>query len=560
MAHRDRTLRHARTGRFAGSLPGPAPTAPPAAPVPAPASFAAMMRLNLDAAAQHLGVADRTPAVDCPNCGTSRTRGQAHRCAALGLVPVDGPTGKVLAAIRLAGGRPLLVGGAVRDALHARLGGTAQAAPKDVDIEVFDLPSFDPLMPALTRLARVDEAGRSWGVLKLAVDGTDFDISMPRTETKDGDGHRGFAVFTDPHLGEVEAAGRRDFTINAMGYDPETGELVDPYGGAADLAAGALRHTTKRFAEDPLRVLRAAMFAARYNLTLDPATVELAASISDQFDTIAKERVWGELVKLTGKGTRISAGLDVLHATDWERHFPELAACRDVPQDPAHHAEGPVHIHLGLAADAAAAIAERDGLAEQDRHLLVLAALCHDFGKAAPGGTQIHYRDNGTVEKITSRGHAQLGRDATRAFLVRLGAPERTVRRVVALVGEHMSHASADGTPTPTAVRRLARRLDAADLTLHDWARLVEADTSGRGPSSKASPADAWLAVAARLPAGGRAAAPLLRGEDLIAAGLTPGRSFSSIISASIAAQDAGEFTDAAGARAWLARHLVGNA
>lgn len=496
--------------------------------------------------------------VTCSECATTRRRGSAHRCAAPGLIVVTSATEKVLAACRAAGGYPLIVGGSVRDALMSKTAGT-RVTSKDIDIEVYRLGEFAPLERQLARIGRVDLTGVSFGVLKALVDGEDFDVALPRTDEKTGDSHQDFTTRPDANLDEVTACARRDFTMNAMGWDPLTGELVDPWGGSGDLAAGILRHTTDAFKEDPLRVLRGVQFAARFNLVLAPETAQLSQSMADGFEHLAAERVWGEIAKLASHGVKISRGLDVLHQSGWERHFPELAAIRDVAQDAVWHPEGPVHVHVGLAADRAAEIAVRDNLDVDARQLLVLAAILHDFGKAGPG-TQTSVAAG--VVAIQSHGHAELGVAAAGAFLARLNAPHRVAEHILPLVREHMSAASfGDTDPTPTAVRRLLRRLAAGPNgpSLADWARLLEADSEGRGSGNKPAVGHRWVAVADTL--GGPAALrPLLRGNHLAAAGLTPGPQFAVLIRASVAAQDDGLFVDEAGAVKWLTGRLAADA
>ena len=167
-------------------------------------------------------------------------------------------------AVRDAGGRALIVGGWVRDKLLGR-------DAKDIDLEVYGL-SADRLKDVLAAFGSVNTVGESFTVYKVA----DLDVSLPRRESKVGRGHRGFEVTGDPHLSVEEAARRRDFTINAIAWDPLTGEYLDPHDGRADLERRVLRAVDVRtFGEDSLRVLRAVQFAARFDCTLDPATFDL---------------------------------------------------------------------------------------------------------------------------------------------------------------------------------------------------------------------------------------------------------------------------------------------
>ena len=256
----------------------------------------------------------------------------------------------VLAALRTVG-RPRIVGGAVRDWL---LG----LEPKDFDLEVAQA-SFADLHRVLSPLGATDVVGRSFGVIKLRLSsGTEYDIALPRRESKTGAGHRGFAVEPDPTLSDAEAAARRDFTINALAWDPIAHALIDPHGGEADLHARRLRHTSPAFVEDPLRVLRAMQLAGRFDLTLDPATAALCRSIAPTFAELPVERIWHEWAKWAEKSAapfgRPSAGLRALADTGWLAHFPELAALAGCPQDPEWHPEGDVFAHTGHCCDALA--------------------------------------------------------------------------------------------------------------------------------------------------------------------------------------------------------------
>ena len=379
----------------------------------------------------------------------------------------------------------------------------------------------------------------------------------PGVDSKTGDGHRGFDVRVDHALDEVEAFGRRDFTLNAMGWDSTTSELVDPYGGLSDLDAGVLRHTTDAFDEDPLRVLRAVQFAGRFGFDVDPDTAEKCRNLAGSFAELPSDRVWGEFSKIATKARWPSKSLIALHQTGWEQHFPELAAVRDVPQDPIWHPEGPVHIHLGLSADSAAHAAETAGLDDEQRTIAVLGAMLHDLGKAT--STQLPTDPGG---RITSRGHDDAGEAPVRSFLKRIGAPERFAPMIVPIVKEHMCVAATD-KPTPPAVRRLARRLAGPGghgPTLTQWAAVVAADHAGRGSGSHASPADAWLQLAGTLGEVERPRPGLLTGTHLIAAGMRPGPQFrpllAAAVDAAVDAQDNGEFDDEAGALRWFAIRL----
>jgi tRNA nucleotidyltransferase (CCA-adding enzyme) len=428
----------------------------------------------------------------------------------------------------------MLVGGCVRDAIIG-----AGHAAKDIDIEVYGL-TFAAVAEALSQAGRVDEVGKSFGVLKIRAGETDLDVNVPRRERKVSTGHRGFEVFPDMSLSFAEASARRDFTMNAILLDPETGEVVDCHGGTADIRAGILRHTSAAFAEDPLRVLRAVQFAARFGFTLAPETAALCRSLADSYAELPVERVWVEFEKIGTKGRHLSAALTVLADTGWERHFPQIASLHEVEQDPAWHPEGDVHVHSGLAGDQAAGLADDAGLTGADRFVVVMGALLHDLGKVT------HTQRTGG--RITSQGHATAGVGPAQAFLRSVACPEGVIAHIVPLVKEHMC---CTGRPTKPAVRRLARRLVPA--TMAELAIVCGADRAGRGDPQAANPAARWLELAAGLRVTERPAKGLLTGDHLIAAGMIPGPAFKPVLAAALAAQDAGEFDDEAGALAWFA-------
>src|SRR4030095_412765 len=196
---------------------------------------------------------------------------------------------KVLAiskAVCKADGRALLVGGCVRDLLMDR-------EPKDWDVEVYGIEP-NKLRDLLDQFGSLNVVGEAFTVYKL---GADLDVSLPRRERKSGRGHRAFVIEGDPSMTIEEATRRRDFTINALLEDPLTAEIIDPFHGREDIGSGILRAVSlDTFAEDSLRVLRAAQFAARFEFRVHPETVELCRTID--LSDLPAERVWGELGKL----------------------------------------------------------------------------------------------------------------------------------------------------------------------------------------------------------------------------------------------------------------------
>ena len=248
-------------------------------------------------------------------------------------IPLPDYVKGILTDIGRAGGRAMIVGGAVRDAI---LG----AQPKDIDFEVYKV-NYDTLSQILSKYGKADLVGASFGVIKfVGPDGQDFDFSLPRTDSKSGVGHKDIDVSVSSDLTPVEAAARRDFTFNAISYDPLTGEIVDPYNGREDLKNKIMRHTSDAFAEDALRPLRGMQFSSRYGFDIAPETAELARSIKDQYQHLPKERVEGEFKKLVQKGVEPGKALKYLYDTGWSENFSEIHNLLGVPQDHLYHPEG----------------------------------------------------------------------------------------------------------------------------------------------------------------------------------------------------------------------------
>ncbi|MCY4454199.1 MAG: HD domain-containing protein [Immundisolibacterales bacterium] len=425
--------------------------------------------------------------------------------------------------VRAAGGRALFVGGQVRDRLLGR-------SSTDVDMEVFGL-GLEEVETVLGSYGRTRKVGRSFGVIR--VDGLDADFSLPRRDNKTGRGHRGFSIDIAPDLDFTAAARRRDFRVNSMGFDPLTGEVLDPHDGRADLAAGRLRATDRaHFAEDPLRGLRAAQFAARFELEPDGELVALAARLD--LGELAAERVYAELRKLLLLGVRPAIGFAFLRTTGLVRFFPEVEALIGVPQDPRWHPEGDVWNHTLMALDRAADLRRGDAGDEP----LMFAVLCHDFGKPAA-----------TTEALRSPGHDREGVEPAQRFLRRLRAPGRLTEQVCALVRDHLAPARfvRDGAG-PSAYRRLARRLDAAGADLELLARVATADHLGRttraAREGRFREGSTFLERARAALPGLAPAAPAVLGRHLIARGFEPGPQLGRLLAACRKVQDETGWSD----------------
>lgn len=438
----------------------------------------------------------------------------------------------VLDALVAAGGRPLFVGGCVRDEL-------LNVESKDVDVEVYGLP-LETLVDVLRPFGKVSEVGKSFGVVKLTTVDGDFDFTLPRLDNKSGTGHKGFDCVVDHTLTPKESAARRDFTMNSVAKTVD-GVLVDPFDGAADLRDRVLRATGPAFAEDPLRVLRGFQFAGRFEMTVEADTADMCRGLSGEFHDLPLERVSAEFLKWATKSVKPSMGLDFLKTVGWLELFPELFALVGVQQDPEWHPEGDVWAHTCMVVDEAADLANRDNLNDHDRTVLVLAALCHDLGKA----TTTAFTDG----RWRAPGHASAGADLTESFLLSVGL-HQFVNEVVPLVVEHMAHCASD--MSPRTVRRLANRVHPA--TVEQLARVVEADHSGRSPLPKGLPdaAKTMLVLSRELAVNNAKPKPVLMGRHLVELGHKPGPNFKVLLDRAFAAQLDGEFSDVSGALRFL--------
>lgn len=436
--------------------------------------------------------------------------------------------------------RAFLVGGCVRDALLLGRPST------DFDVEVYGT-DYDTLAHALAPFGATDVVGRSFGVIVLRLpDGSTVDFSLPRRDSHTGRGHRGFHITPDPSLDPAEAAARRDFTINAIAWDPRTREAHDFHGGIADLRARTLRHTSPAFSEDPLRVLRGMQFVARFGLRADPETLALCRGIAHTYDELARERVWGEWRKWAAHATQPSLGLAFLRDGDWLRHFPELADLIGVEQEPEWHPEGDVWTHTLHCVDALAHDPVWRTEDEVTRIAWMFAVLLHDSGK--PACTVREIKDG--VTRIVSPGHETVGGDLAERFLTRIAAPRELVERVVPLVTQHMGYLQVG---TDRAVRRLAKRLQPE--TIDGLAAVIRADISGR-PGLSAEPPPAYhemLRTAANLRVRDTAPRPILLGRHLLERGFASGPALGPVLHDAFEAQLDGAFEDLDGALAWLA-------
>jgi len=435
--------------------------------------------------------------------------------------------------VRRAGGRTWLVGGSVRDLV---LG----LQPRELDVEVAGIPPGQ-LHTLLEQHFSLQFVGKTFGVFKL--DGLPIDISVPSRLLAEHGSVSGLLRQADPTMSIDEALARRDFTINAMAWDPDTLEIRDPFGGRTDLAGRILRHVSDRFIEDPLRVLRGMQLAARFELTPAPETLDLCRTLSQQGQP--GERLWEEWKKLLLLGVKPSIGLGFLRDCGWLAFYPELAALQDCPQDPIWHPEGDVWIHTLHCVDWFAG--ERTGQREDDL-IVGLGILCHDFGK--PSTTKADFGN------ITARGHEQEGEEPTRQFLARLTNQEQLINEVTSLVRCHLRpRALYDTQASDSAVRRLARHVQRIDRLV----RVARADHAGRPPKPfDGFPAGEWLLERAkRLDVDSHAPVPIVMGRHLIGLGVPSGPEMGRLLDDCYEAQMEGIFSTLEEGLAYIRTQLI---
>lgn len=359
--------------------------------------------------------------------------------------------------VEQAGGRLLVVGGWVRDALR---GETA----KDLDLEVYGLSSdsTDRLLSAFGFTPPVGKQFPVWRQTRESID-----VGLPRGV--DPETWESSPASLEPAL--ARASRGRDLTLNAIAFDPLGGDLLDPLGGAADLEAGVLRMAdATRFAEDPLRVLRAARLAAKLGARPDPALVKQAGRMD--LSGLPGERVAGELRRVLLELERPWRAVEWLDRLGQLSCLGPIAALQGIDQDPIWHPEGDVYVHTGQVVDQAALIAK--SLTPASAEILMWSALCHDFGK--PDTTR---RDE--AGRIRSPGHARRSAERARAWLIELHVARRLIDSIEVLVKRHLDPAQfVKQGAGPKGYRRLARQLSAGGVNPVDLERLARADHLGR--------------------------------------------------------------------------------
>src|SRR5579872_101363 len=329
-------------------------------------------------------------------------------------------------------GRVFAVGGRVRDEVLQDLG-KAEGLSVDSDYLVRGVP-HDEIVRTIGSLGSAELVGASFGVIKFTRDGLTVDIALPRRERSSGVHHRDFVVESAPDIPLEEDLARRDFRMNMMARDRATGELIDPYGGLDDLKAGRLDALKdEAFLEDPLRILRGAGFAARFELQTTGRTRQAMREAASLTHTVAPERIADELSKLLTKARRPSIGIELLREVGaLAEIMPELLEGWGVDQNEFHRFT--VYYHALRTCD------------ETPPDLaLRLAALLHDVGKPRTKSGPHFYR------------HELVGEEMAKTILARLRFPNEVIQTVTHLVRHHMF--ASDDSLTDAAVRRFIHRV-----------------------------------------------------------------------------------------------------
>jgi putative nucleotidyltransferase with HDIG domain len=342
--------------------------------------------------------------------------------------PLDRRLAEVLPANAL-----FAVGGRVRDEFRARLDPTVPP-PKDLDYVVTGI-GLEELVQRLRQVGRVDVVGASFAVVKLSSREGSADVALPRRERSTGVGHRDFAVDSGPDVTLEEDLGRRDFRMNMIARRIGDDAIVDPFGGVADIGARRIDIVSpETFVEDPLRLLRAAQFAARFGFEPSPRARDAMTAAAGLTRTISPERVYDELLKLFGAVQRPSVGVEILRTTGvLAELWPEIAEGVGVDQNAWHAYDVYRHNLETLDATPASDVTLR------------LAALLHDVGKPRTKDGPHFYR------------HEHVGADMAVAMLARWRFPNETIATVELLVRAHMY--GADPQAQPKAIRRFINRI-----------------------------------------------------------------------------------------------------
>lgn len=394
------------------------------------------------------------------------------------------------------GAQPLIVGGYIRDSL---LG----LASKDIDIEVYHIASFDILEEILEKFGSVNIVGKSFGVCKLSLDDLDLDFTLPRRENHIAKGHRGFSVSLLPDLDFYSAFSRRDFTVNAIGYDVATKEIIDPFHGMKDLETKILRYVNKKsFTEDPLRVLRAMQFSARFELSIDPSLQKLCHELikNNALRELSQERVFEEIKKLFLKAKKPSIGLTFLHSIEAFTYFKPLTILQE--------------LSLLKTMNALDTMACEENLDDKVKLPLMLAILCYELPKIEQTNLLTQLTNDTKLLKETAQLLTYLPKikEKMSDFELLTLAADCNLKRLFTL---------AEFLEDFKTFSLAEKRVKASELGVLESKR-----------------------------------EPLLRGKDLQTFGIEPSKEYTQILQEAYKAQLQGEFSDISQAHKWLKCYL----
>ena len=425
---------------------------------------------------------------------------------------------EILKDLQKIGATPIIVGGSVRDFF-------LNIPIKDYDIEIFGIDSLETIQNCLEKYGSIKLVGKSFGILTLRVNEYDFDFALPRLEKKIGNTHQDFEIITNANLSFKEAAIRRDFTINAIGYDFFKQEFLDPFDGIKDLKNRIIKHINDAtFIEDSLRVYRAVQFASRFDFKIAEKTKELCKQIvlSQDLIFLPKERVYEEFKKLFLNSQKPSIGFELMKELDVLKYFPELKALINCVQEKEYHPEGDVWIHTMMSLDEMAKILKEEKIEDEYRKLyLFYGILCHDFGKP--------FCTKQIDGKITSHKHENLGIEPTISFLSKLTNEKKFIEIVCSLVKNHLAPFQlylADSSLK--AIKRLSLKVNIEDLCLVCLADCLGRDIKDKDKCPKAT---FWLLEKAKeLDIHTKPIEALVLGRDLIKLGFKPSSKFKEIL------------------------------
>jgi len=395
--------------------------------------------------------------------------------------------------------KPIIIGGYVRDFL-------LKIESKDIDVELYGINSFSKLENILEEFGDVNSVGKSFGVCKLRVDDLDIDFSFPRSDSKIDKGHKGFEIKVDSSLDFKTATSRRDFTINAIGYDIKTNKILDPFNGREDLKNKILKAVDiVKFQEDPLRVLRAVQFCSRFNLSIDNELFVVCKRMIKEsiLDELPKERIFIEIKKLLLKSTTPSLGLKLLNSLDGFNYFTEFK-----------------NIDVQNLENIYKAIDTMSSLKTQDSRtntILMLAALCY-----------------------------QLALSECETFLSKLSNDKNLFAKVLSLL-KHQNDINFN-LFSDYDIYILATKVTIEEFVLFSLAKSQTKIESKNINNLKTR--------AKELGVFHQEAKAVVQGKDIISLGIKPSKEFSIILDRAYRAQISGNFKTKKEAYAWLKREL----